>query len=67
MKVRQLVGDVNQTVARLRAEQVKLRSSTSAEAAAELPNLTDIAGRLLTPQSATANRACRRTSLTSTA
>ncbi len=49
MKVRQLVGDVNQTVAKLRAEQVKLRSSTSPGAAAELANLTDLAGRLLTP------------------
>jgi photosystem II stability/assembly factor-like uncharacterized protein len=50
MRVRQLVSDVNQTVAKLRAEQAKLRGAApGSAAAAELANLNDLAGRLLTP------------------
>jgi hypothetical protein len=51
MRVRQLVSDANQTVAKLRAAQAKLRGAApGSAAAAELANLTDLAGRLLTPQ-----------------
>ena len=50
MRVRQLVSDVNQTVAKLRAEQAKLRGAApGSAAAAELANLNDLAGRLVTP------------------
>ncbi len=53
MKVRQLVSDVNQAVAKLRAQQARLRDAAahapSGPAAAELANLNDLAGRLLTP------------------
>ncbi|MGO9256842.1 MAG: VPS10 domain-containing protein [Bryobacteraceae bacterium] len=54
MRVRQLVSDANQTVAKLRAEQARLRaaavpSGPGSAAAAELANLNDMAARLLTP------------------
>ena len=50
LRVRQLVSDANQTVAKLRAEQAKLRGAPAGSAAAaELANLNDLASRLLTP------------------
>jgi photosystem II stability/assembly factor-like uncharacterized protein len=50
MRVRQLVSDANQTVAKLRAAQARLRGAKpGSPEAAELANLNDLAGRLLTP------------------
>ena len=50
MLVRQLVSDANQAVAKLRAEQAKLGGAASGSAAAaELANLNDLSGRLVTP------------------
>jgi hypothetical protein len=50
LRVRQLVSDTNQAVAKLRAAQARLRGATAGSPeAAELANLNDLAGRLLTP------------------
>ena len=50
LKVRQLVSEANQTVAKLRAEQAKVRGAApGSPEAARLASLNDLAGRLLTP------------------
>jgi hypothetical protein len=50
MRVRQLVSDANQTVAKPRAAQAKLRGAArGSAAAAELANLTNLAGWLPPP------------------
>jgi photosystem II stability/assembly factor-like uncharacterized protein len=49
IRVRELVGDVNKTVARLRAAQAKLQGATSPQADATLPRLNTLAARLITP------------------
>jgi len=49
LRVRDLVSDVNKTVARLRAAQSKLSGATGAQADSTLPRLNTLAARLLTP------------------
>ena len=48
IKVRQLVGDVNRAVARVRAAQAGLREKTGADAE-KLTRLNEVAARLITP------------------
>jgi phosphoribosylpyrophosphate synthetase len=47
-RVRDMVSDVNKTVARIRAEQAKLRGAAGAQAAT-LARLNDLASHLITP------------------
>jgi photosystem II stability/assembly factor-like uncharacterized protein len=49
LRVRDLVSDVNRTVARLRAAQAKWRGATGAEADTILPRLNELASHLITP------------------
>ena len=49
MRVRDLVGEVNKTVARVRAAQAKDKSGGTHMDAAQLTALNDIAARLITP------------------
>ena len=49
MRVRELVSEVNKTVARVRAAEAKAKSETGHTDAAQLANLNDIAARLITP------------------
>jgi hypothetical protein len=49
MKVRDLVSEVNQTVAHVRAAQAKIKSGGVQADAGQIANLNDIAARLITP------------------
>ncbi|HZS53548.1 MAG TPA: hypothetical protein VFA65_04035 [Bryobacteraceae bacterium] len=49
MKVRDLVSEVNKTVARVRAAQAKVKSGSAQADAAQVASLNDIAARLITP------------------
>jgi hypothetical protein len=49
MRVRELVSEVNRTVARVRAAEAKAKSGSAHLDAAQLASLNDIAARLITP------------------
>ncbi len=49
MRVRELVSEVNKTVARARAAEAKAKSGSAHADAAQLASLNDIAARLITP------------------
>ena len=49
LRVRDLVSDVNRTVARLRAAQARLKGATAAQADSTLPRLNELASHLITP------------------
>ncbi len=49
MRVRELVSEVNKTVARVRAAQAKAKSGSAHADAEQLGSLNDVAARLITP------------------
>ena len=49
LRVRDLVSDINRTVARLRAAQAQFKGATGAQADTILPRLNELASHLITP------------------